>query len=229
MFFRLSLFISCLALVAGCAVPQIPLTKNIQRNIKSAENVLFIPQNNLDITVAPTNPGAGGLIGALVCVAIDSSRRSKAKKESAPIMQQLQNYDFRTVMLKALSNEIPKVSTIKFNLPIRLETIVSQSQKRISFDQSNASVVLFTHVAYRLESGNLIVNSTVNMYPRTKKMFTFIKNPDDSNPIDNGNSIYRKVFTFTRQAITAKNIRRSLFEGANSLAKQIVADLNHPL
>jgi len=229
MFFRLSLFISGLALMAGCAAPQIPLTKNVQRHMDSAENILFIPQNNLDITVTPTNPGGGGLIGALVCVAIDSSRRSSAKKESAPIIQQLQNYNFRTVMLKALSHEIPKVSTIKFELPIRLETVDSNSQQRISFDKSKASVVVFTRVNYRLESGNLIVNASVKMYPKTKKLSEFRKRPNDSNPISPGNSIYRKFFTFTKQAITAKNIRGSLFEGASSLAKQIVADLNHPL
>lgn len=226
---RVTLFISILALMAGCAPPQISLMKQTQENIESAESVLFIHQNNIDVTVPASDPGNTGLIGALIFAGIDSARRSNAEKEAAPIIQQLQNYDFRTVMLNTLSAEIPKIVTIKFNTPIRIETIYSESQKRISFDQSTASVVLFTTVDYRLESGNLIINSNLEMYPKSESLLKFRNKPSDSNPIDNGNVIYRKTFAFTKQAVTAYNIKDSLAEGASSIAKQIVADLNHPL
>ena len=229
MIFRLTVFISILAFITGCATPQISLTKQTQENIGSADSVLFIPQNNLDVTVPASNPGNSGLIGALIVAGIDSARRSNAEKEASPIIQQLQDYDFRTVMLNTLSAEIPKIATIKFNTPSRLETIYSESQRRISFDQSSASVILFATVGYRLESGNLIISSNVEMYPKSESLLKFRNKPSDSNPIDNGNVIYRKTFSFTKQAITADNIKDSLTEGASSIAKQIVADLNHPL
>ncbi|MCX7108894.1 MAG: hypothetical protein NTX45_01955 [Proteobacteria bacterium] len=228
MILRVTVFISILASMAGCATPQISLTKQTQGYIESADSVLFIPQNNLDVTVTRTQP-VGGLIGALVLIGIDSWRQSIAEKNAAPIIQQLQNYDFRTVMLNILTAETPKIVTIKFRTPSRLETIYSESQKRISFDQSSSSVVMFTTVGYRLESGNLYVISNVEMYPKSESLFKFRNKPNDSNPIDNGNVIYRKMFSFTRQAVTADNIKDSLGEGASSITKQIVADLNHPL
>ena len=229
MILRLSLFISILALITGCVTSPMSLTKQTQENIKSVDNILFIPQNNLDVTVPSINPNPPGLLDALIVAGIDSVRQSNAEKEAAPITKQLQNYDFRTVMLNTLSSETLKITAIKFNTPTHLETINSDTQQRISFDQSNATAVLFTSVSYRLESGNLIIMATVEMYPKSENLLKLRKEPDNSNPLDKGNVIYRKIFTFTKQAIIANNIKDSLSEGAVSIAQQISADLSHPL
>lgn len=225
---RMTLFI-ILVFLSGCATPQISLMKQTTESIESADSVIFIPQNNLNVTVPATNPGSAGLIGALIIAGIDSVRRSNAEKEAAPIIQQLQNYDFRTIMLNTFSAEIPKIATVKFNTPVHLETIYSESQKRISFDQSNASAVMFATVGYRLESGNIIITSHLELYPKSESLLKFRNKANDSNPTDYGNVIYRKAFIFTKQGITTDNVRDSLTEGASSIAKQISEDLNHPL
>ncbi len=229
MIIRLSLIISIFSLMMGCATYQVPLSKKAQEHIQSADTILFIPQNNLDVKIIATDSSKQGLIGMLVAAGIDSVRQSSAEEKAAPIIQQLQDYDFRVVMLNALQAEIPKVTTIKVNTPIQLETIDFESQKRISFDKASSSAVLFNTVKYRYESGNLIITANVEMYPKVNALLKFRNRPNNENPVNAGNIIYRQRFTFTKQAITADNIKDSLAEGAASIAKQVVADLNHPL
>lgn len=220
----LTLFVSTLA---GCATPQISLTKQAQTNIDQVQGILTIPQNNLDVTVQATNPGNSGLIGALVVLAIDSARRSSAEEAAAPILEGLRDYDFRTVMLNASNEALAKIDKVKVIAPLQVETIVSDSAKRIAYDQSSASAVLFCNVGYRLESGNLMVTAFAEMYPKKTALKTFRNKPEETNPLEAGNVIYRKTFVFTKQAIAAANIKEGLNEAAVSIAKQLAADLNH--
>jgi len=229
MILRLPLFVCILALVAGCATPQQSLTRQAQESIRSTEHILIVPQSNLIVDVPATNGGGGGVLGVLIAAGIDSVRRSNAEKAASPIIHQLQSYDFRAVMLKALSTELAKSDKVNTKQPIRLETIDSESQQRIWFDQSNADTVIFNNVTYRLESGNLIITANVRMFPKANNLLKLRIKPDAANPFDAGNAIYFKVFSFTKQGITASNVKESLSDGAISVAKQIVADLSHPL
>jgi len=217
------------AALAGCATPQISLTKQAQSNIERIEGVLTIPQNNLNITVQATNPGNSGLLGALIAAGIDSARRSSAKKAAAPMLEPLRDYDFRTVMLNALTDALTKIDKVKFAMPLRVEVVASDSSKRIAFDQSTASAILFCNVGYRLESGNLIVTASTEMYPKIEMLKQFRNKPEETNPLDGGNVIYRKTFTFTKQAVTPVTIKESLSEAAINVAHQLAADLNHGL
>ena len=215
--------------LAGCAAPQMSLTKQAQTNIDQVEAVLTIPQSNLDVTVPATNPGANGILGALIVAAIDSSRQSSAKREAAPILGRLRNYDFRTEMLNATTDALIGLDKLSIAMPLRVEVVASDSSKRIAFDQSMASVVLFCHVGYRLESGNLIASASAEMYPKSESLKTFRQQPDETNPLAGGNAIYRKVFTFSKQAVNSSTIKRDLSEAASNLAHQLAADLNHAI
>ena len=215
--------------LAGCAAPQFSLTKQAQLNIDRAEGILTIPQNNLDVTVQATNAGNSGLIGALIVAAIDSARRSNAETAAAPMLETLRDYDFRTVMLDATTDALIKIDKVKFGMPLRVEVVASDSAKRIAFDQSTASAILFCNVSYRLESGNLIVVAAAEMYPKVDSLKQFRNKPNETNPLDSGNVIYRKTFTFSKQAVTQNTIRGYLSEAATSVAGQLAADLNHGL
>lgn len=231
MLFRLSFSLSVILLLAACAPPKVSLTKQAQQNIEKADHVLVIPQNNLDITVQATNPGNSGLLGALIAAVIDSSRQSSAEESATPIIKVLEDYDFRSVMQKSVSVKSKYNRNLRFSHPIHINKINSESQRRISFDNSSASAVLFSTINYRLQDRNLTITATSEMYPKSTKLLPFRYQPDSDSedPLDAGNIIYRKSFTFTKQAITPYNIKASLTEGANSISKQILDDLNHPL
>jgi hypothetical protein len=215
--------------LAGCAAPQISLTKQAQLNIDRAEGILTIPQNNLDVTVQATNPGNTGLIGALIVAAVDSARRSNAETAAAPMLEALRDYDFRTVMLDASTDALTKIDKVKFGMPLRVELVASDSAKRIAFDESIASAILFCNINYRLESGNLIVVAAAEMYPKVDSLKQFRNKPNETNPLDSGNVIYRKTFTSSKQAVTPTTIKEYLSEAATSVARQLAADLNHGL
>lgn len=215
--------------LTGCAAPQISMTKQAQASIEQVEGVLTMPQSTLAVTVPATNPGNTGLLGALIAAGVDSARQSSAEKTAAPILETLRGYDFNAVMLAEVTETLGKTENLKFAMPLRVDTVDSDSAKRIAFDKSKASAVLFCRVYYRLESGNLIVTSNLEMFPKDNALKQFRSKPQDSNPIDEGNAIYRKTFTFTKQAITSTNVKSGLAEAAKSLSKQMAEDLNHGL
>lgn len=163
----------------------------------------------------------------LIASAIDSSRQSSAANAAAPLLEPLRDYDFRAVMLKASSDALTKVEKVKVAMPLRVEVVASDSSRRITFDQSAASAVLFCNVGYRLESGNLIVTAAAEIYPKIEVLKQFRVKPDEVNPLDRGNAIYRKTFTFSKQAVAPTTIKESLTEAAANVARQLAADLNH--
>lgn len=222
-------FTILMATLAGCATPQISLTKQAQTKMGRVDGILTIPQNNLEVTVPSTNAGSSGLIGVLVVAAIDSVRQANAEKAAAPIMEALQGHEFRPVMASAVKDALSKIDKVKVEMSPRVETVASDSAKRIAFDHSPASAVLFCKVGYRLESGSLIASISAEMFPKAAPLKQFSKKPQVDNPLDAGNAIYRKTFSFTKQAVTATTIQGSLAEAASSLAQQLAADLNHGL
>ncbi len=221
---------SCLPVFAACATtPPISLTMQEQHVLGGVTGTLFIPQNSLIVTVEPTNPGPTGLLGVLMAAGIDAARRSTAEKEASSILEQLHDYDFRTVMKQASNEAATKIHKIKFNAPLGVEKIGSASQKRIVFDNSSSSAVLFVDVGYQLQSGNLNIAANATMYPKSGDLLQFRKKPDEIDPLATGNAIYRKTFYFTRFNVTAADIKVNLTDGADSIASQLFADLKHPL
>jgi len=215
--------------ITACATPQVALKKEAVNSISSVDQVLYIPQNNLDVSVSSTNPGNTGIIGALIVMAIDSARQSSAEEESAPIINALQDYDFRNVMLESMNAEVINKKYLPYEINTRIDTINSESNKSINYSESQSSAVLFSFFNYRLESGNLIIKTVAEMYPKIDSLYAYRNDPSADNPLDEGNAIYRKTFTFTKQGINADNIKTSLSEGAVSIAKQILTDLSYPL
>lgn len=220
--------LACLAAVlAGCATPQVSMTKQVQADLERVESVLIIPQNNLDITVQPSNPGNTGLLGALIVIAIDSARQSSAEREAAPLLESLQGFDFRNVMMEASVDALNNINRVRLVLRPRVESVDSESAKRIAYDESSESAVLFCRVGYKYQSGNLLVTANAEIYPKKTALKQYRFKPEEANPLNDGNAIYRKSFHFIKQAVNPNTIRESLQEAAISVSKQLAADLNH--
>ncbi|KWO59952.1 hypothetical protein WT98_30945 [Burkholderia territorii] len=217
-------------MLAGCAAtPPMSLTKQEQHELDEVSGTLFIPQNNLIVTVTPTNPGATGLIGALIAAGIDAAQRANANANAAPMFEQLRDYDFRAVMKQMSNDAVQTLHDIKFSAPLDVDTVSTNSQKRIVFDKSTASAVLFVDVDYQVQSGILYASARAVMFPKSNKLMQFRKKPSEADPLDAGNAIYRQTFRFSKQNVSATDIKSDLTEAAQSLASQLAADLNHPL
>lgn len=191
---RVFALLCSVVVLTGCATPQVSMTKQLQDNLERVESVLIIPQNNLDITVQPTNPGNSGLLGALIAVAIDSSRRSSAEQDAAPILESLQSYDFRNVMMEASVGALNNLDKVRLVMPPRVEVVESESARRIAYDQSSESAILFCRIGYKYQSGNLIVTANAEIYPKKILLKQYRIRPEETNPLNDGNAIYRKSF-----------------------------------
>jgi hypothetical protein len=223
----LAAFLVLAALLAGCATPPMPLSPQAHKAIESVQTILYVPQNTLDVDVTPGNPGGTGLLGALIVQAIDESRRASAQKAQITVVEAVNDFDFRTRMANQLSAEFGRVQSLRLRTPVQLETIDSESQRRIAFDRSQASAVLFSRVSYKFLEGKIVVTATNLMYPKARALMALRAKPNDGNPLDDGNVIYRRTFNFTKHAVTRDNVRESLGEGLSNVAWQLAADLNH--
>jgi hypothetical protein len=223
----LAAFLVLATLLAGCATPPMPLSPQAHKAIESVQTILYVPQNTLDVDVTPGNPGGTGLLGALIVQAIDESRRAAALKGQITVVEAVNDFDFRTRMTNQLSAEFGRVQSLRLRTPVQLETIDSDSQRRIAFDRAQASAVLFSRVSYKFLEGKIVVTASNLMYPKARALMALRSKPNDSNPLDDGNVIYRRTFTFTQRAVTRENVRESLGEGLSNVAWQLAADLNH--
>jgi hypothetical protein len=223
----LALFLVAAALLAGCATPPMPLSPQAHKAIESVQPILYVPQNTLDVDVTPGNSGATGLLGALIVQAIDEARRANAQKAQLTVVEAVNDFDFRTRMANQLSAEFARVQSLRLRTPVQLETVDSDSQRRIAFDRSQASAVLFSRVSYKFLEGKVVVTASNLMYPKARALMALRTKPNDANPLDDGNVIYRRTFTFTRRGVTRDNVRESLGEGLSNVAWQLAADLNH--
>lgn len=219
--------------LAGCATtstPEVPLAKQAQANIDRIEGVLVIPQNRLNVTVEASNPYAvGGVVGVLVAAAIDTRLQADAEKAAIPILESSRDYNFRAALLDASTDELSKIDKVKFALPLSVKVDESESARKIAFDQSTASALLFCNVDYRLESGKLIVTAKAEMYPKIDSLKQFRIKPNGSNPLGNGNAIYRKVFTLAKESVTPTTVNEKLSEAVADVARQLAADINQSL
>lgn len=229
MFYRLSCIVFALFALTACSSKPIFLKKEACQQIHSIDHVIAVPQNNLDITVTPTNGGSGGVIGVLVASAIDASRRSNAEKQARPIIEELRGFDFRSVMLNAIKTATENSTDFNFDVKSRIENVETDTDKRILVSQSQSNAVLLTIVKYELNTQNLIVTASSSMYPNMKSLEKFKKTPNNDAKITDDDQIYSNVFTFKKQAITAGNIRSSLTESAQHIAKQLISDISTPI
>ncbi|SEM39391.1 hypothetical protein SAMN04489760_11334 [Syntrophus gentianae] len=213
-------------LLTACAAPQVPLTAQARASIQSVESVLIVPEESLTIDVKSSGSPLGpGLIPDLMAVIATRSKLSEAKLSAIPILQQLKEYNFRAVLQNAFAEEAAKLKP-PFGPPTRLEINDVASGKKVSFSESRAGLVMFTIIDYRLESGSLIINALVEMIPKADPLMQYRHSANNSDPLDEGNVIYRKTFTHTKEFITARNVRKNLTDGATSIARQIFTDLN---
>ena len=213
--------------LAGCAAP-LQFNKQSVSKIRDGRVVLFVPQNALSVTVPQTNPGGGGLIGLLVASAIDGARERSATEKAAPVIEAARAVDFRELITKALESSLKSAARAKLTMEPVVESVISPSTRRIAFDKASGDAVALAEVRYTLLGGALQASLHVQVFPKTAELSALRARPDAGDPIAAGNAIYSTIYLFEKQDVTAQSIAGALKEAANSLAKQMLDDINHP-
>lgn len=212
--------------VSGCATQPVSLAPQARQNIADLQVVLFVPQEQIDVNVVPSNVSTG-LLGALIVGAIDEARRQKAAQIAVPVIQATRDFGFRERMAAQLSAEFARVPWLRLHGPLQVETTDSESQRRIIYDTSRAPAVLMASFSYQLLDARLVVTANAQMYPKSPALMKLRNAPVENNPLHAGNAIYRRTFVFRSDKIAPAQIRESLNEGLANVAWQLAADLAH--
>ncbi|WP_347988084.1 hypothetical protein [Methylomonas sp. AM2-LC] len=251
----LKLFLIVFVLLNGCAFNgELAMTKQVQEKIEAVDVVLIIPQDQIDIELQnhvnvpgytkftqssveneyplfqkPNQPVVGSGLAASINEAANQAILSMDMKELEPIITQLQNYDFRSVVYKNFSSAVPSVQKIKINTPVMLVKSDTSVWRKLWLSQSKSSAVLFVKLEYMLSSKTLNMCLAAEMYPKSNELLKLRKNPDESRPLEAGNRLYRNVFYLNDSNVTSENIKGKLADGSANIIKKLVTDLNTPL
>lgn len=223
-------FVWALALslvLVGCAAP-LQYNKQSVAKVQDGRVVLFVPQNALGVTVSQTNAGGAGLIGVLVASAIDGARERSATEKAAPVIEAAREVDFRELISQALASSVASATRAKLSMEPVVETVSSPSTRRIAFDKASGDAVALAEVRYTLQGGALQASLQLQVFPKTAELSALRARPDESDPMAAGNAVYSNLYSFEKQDVTAQSIAGALKEAANSLAKQMLDDINHP-
>ena len=185
----------------------------------------------------------GGLIPALIDVAIDNSRSKKAESHVEAIRNELVGYDFNGILKENIQSELNSVEWMKVR-KIDIEGVVSSENFDKYLTASDASSVLFITTKYFFSPDfkTLEIMSDAQLFPNNDELRKYAKSySGDSNPTDNSNCIYRNSFVFRdhldkdvkskEEAVklwaenNASLTREALDKGSNETAKMISFDL----
>lgn len=222
--YHLFVFLASALAISGCVSTR-AMPKEILDSKTSCDTTLFIIQNNLRIIVPQTDPGNTGLVGALVASGIDAAREEAAAKAAAPLFKALEGHDFKTTMRDALVAELQSITTISASPDISIQTISTDSQKELSYRDSQAESVLFVEVWYNLQGTTLSINALVDFFGKSERLRALQRDEEAKPPLGTGSRIYYNSFGFSYQGINADNIVIALEEGAKNIAKQISVDI----
>lgn len=186
-----------------------------------------------------TSGGAGHVVSQLVAnasmdasaaVAEDQRRQAIASRFSS-FVRAMGTYDFAPDMLAATKNELSKVRTIKFEVrPPPLDSR-AEALRRSIYERSSASAVLFFYVEYsfrELYGVDYVLDfeATAVILPRTENLKKFRPQPDNADPLADGNALYRRRFADSFKYRTDDDVPTMFRQVAQRLASDLAQDLS---
>lgn len=203
------------------------LSKPEQAALGTVDGIVTASQDRPEVTITPTGAsGAGGALGALVYGAVDGARTAKAQGVAAPIIEALQSYDFPAELLAATTAKLATPSSVHVVVRPTINKGGDPASGRSLYEESKDASVMFFAARMFLGSGNnLVLSAAVFIYPRSAELKRFRPNPNDRNPLDPGNAIYRNWMYVVRPSITPANVRANITDAINEIVAQLAADL----
>jgi len=150
-------------LTTGCVKQQIELTKENADKITSSTIVVVVAQEELEAVVEKSNvAGAmgGGLLPALIDVAIESSRSKSAEEVVSPLRAHLSEIDFRQELTSEISNQLN-------NSWLHVEKVESmsaltQTERKHLFDNRAGNAILLIDAEYKLSPDFMSLHTKAN-------------------------------------------------------------------
>jgi hypothetical protein len=234
-------------LLGGCVTqipPHVPLPDVAKDRFASTDVVLPIRQGEIYVFVPNSNVAAatgGGLLGALVDVAVDSVRTSKAEAAVKPLRDATSDFDFDSLLRDDLRTSLSQIAWLHTG-SARVVRNVSPDGLDAALAGSSASAVLFATTDYRLDNdGNVLdVSLSVDLIPKDAALMALRTGAKSGHAVQPANAIYRDTLTVETTPPAAADrdhyiaawsanhgasLRQALTMAAHKLSDMLAADL----
>lgn len=205
--------------------PQHNLDPQAVTTINEVETFLVVDQDEIYADIKGSNMAAaagGGLLFALIDMAVESSQTSHAESSIQPIRDHLIDYDYASVLQSHINREIAGVNKVDIK-EASLERAVSADLFSQRHGSSEASAVLFLSATYNMTPDFSSVITTVEalMFPNTEALYSFKERKDgNESHVDPEDNIYHNTFTQSR-VVSAQNDASKNIEELNTSPEKI--------
>lgn len=191
------------ALLAACAgIPAHEALPPAARDqIASTEILLPIKQSEIYVYVPPSNIASatgGGLLPALIDVAVDTVRTDKAEAAVKPLRNALIDYSFDLSMQAQMKSALSQVAWLHVD-DVRLSKDVSGQTLDRAIESARESAVIMASSDYQLSNDGdvLTVSMTAALYPNTDPLRALRTHSAKSSQSDPANAIYHNTLIFS--------------------------------
>lgn len=236
-------------LLSACTVsPNSFIVPQAKQHIKSTDVFIEVGQQEIIAEIDRSQvavAGGGGLLLALIDVAIDNSRANDAEELIVPIRDALIDVDFAAEFNANLASELTKFSWLNVN-HIDLKREVEPYSVAQHYKQTEADAVLVVNAGYALSADFSTLKGQANilLLPKAEKLRQYAEDPTSNDArkipwhIDNNLSRDRVVTQtriekttqdkeFNSQIISSKPAQ--LISRVKLLAKQLAQQVGYSL
>jgi hypothetical protein len=240
----------CIAVaLVGCgATPNFYVDKSATQNISSTDVYITIAQKEINAEIDRSSvaaAGGGGLLFALIDVAVENSRATDAEKLVQPIKDGLVDVDFTELFSESLKQELSEIKWLNVKNVI-INNDLTETLAKDNFDASSTDAVLFVNANYSMSSSfdMLKGNSTTSLYPKVQELKQYSEKGDSKkafkNPLHVHNVLYRDSVSVSNSPILAgtdkeqnaqlmieniEGVRESFRSIASKLAKAVAVSI----
>ena len=201
LFPRLAGTLVVLGALAGCATTtHMPMSGGAKGKIDSTSVVIGLHQQEINAEINPSNAAAatgGGLIGALIEVALDSASAKRAEAAVSPVRNALLDYDFGSQFETVLANELAGLPWLNAE-SVRTLYGFGPDEQAEAIRGANSEIVVVIDTLYSLspDLDALKITTRVNAYPKDAELVEIAEKeyPNQDPPL-----LYRNAFTYSHE------------------------------
>src|SRR5215472_17933947 len=176
--------------LSGCAGQRfVPMQDAATSRIKSTEVIVVLPQQEIKTEITQSNVAqatGGGLIPALIDLAVNKSRADDAEASVVVIRNALLDYDFSKQLLTSIEQQLRQLPWINLQA-VRLETTSGDDKINDAVARSAANAVLVIRTSYSLSPNFSLIKITavVTGHPKTEELVAVARQarPDIDPPL----------------------------------------------
>ena len=173
-------------ILTGCgSTPNHFIDAAATNQITSTQAFVTVPQKEITAEVEASQvaaAGGGGLLLALIDVAVESNRAKTAEELVQPIKDSLVDIDFNELFVAELNKNLKSVDWLNVE-NVQLNADLTQNLREENFAMADSDAVLFVNAGYSLSSNfsSLKGYASVSLLPKTEELKLFSEKPSTKN------------------------------------------------